>query len=423
MKRDLNWPRRAQLRYRGVVNESPDISEEGGIEERPDAAEAKPERGARQGAERLKRPEWLRRLGRTLRVEELLLVWTWLICVALIFQADVGGPDLKIVFLQYVYHFGAYVLVVFPLSRIAFLLGDRYRPRSYWPRRLTSWFVGPLPGYEPGRLERWVFGNVRELADKPRPVSLDVDVEFLRGLLLLFANLTIYTNVKARIPFINHSSYDESYQTIDHTLFGHVAHNVEQWFVGDPAVSQYFNGVYMHHYFWMVVLVCVFYFRRDTFAIRWTFLSASFVYIFGILITVAFPSVGPVFVDPHRFTWLKGTQVGEAQAFLAAYFNGSMDAFSHGKEPIARAFAGIAAFPSLHVAHMVIILWIALRTVPVYAGWMAWVTATTTLATIGFGWHWVVDAPGGALLGILVTEGLYRLMRHWDAQREKALAS
>jgi hypothetical protein len=372
----------------------------------------------------LRAPKWLRRCRRILRVEELLLVWAWLVCIALIFYADVGGPDLRLVFSRYFSFFGTYILVVFTLSRIAFLLGDRYRPQAAWRTRIVSWFVGPLPGFEPKRLERWVFRNVRESTARPRPASLDVDIEFLRGLLLLFASLTIYTNIKTRIPFINHGHYDASYEAMDHALFGStLVRSVEQWFSGNPAVSQYFSGVYMHDYLWMVVILCVFYFRRDIFAIRWTFLSVSFVYIFGILVTVAWPSLGPVYVHPERFVSLKGSIVGDTQAFLAAYYNASISAVAHGKAPVARAFAGIAAFPSLHVAHMVIILWIALRTIPAYAIWMAWMTVATTLATVGFGWHWMVDAPGGALLAIAIAEALYRLMRHWDRQRETTLAS
>jgi membrane-associated phospholipid phosphatase len=133
--------------------------------------------------------------------------------------------------------------------------------------------------------------------------------------------------------------------------------------------------------------------------------------------------MGPVFLDGDRFLWLKGTRVRGAQEFLAFYFNSSLDRVNAGETVVSRAFAGIAAFPSLHVAHMAIMLWIAIRTIPAYAVWMGWVTLTTTLATIGFGWHWVVDAPGGAILGIAVTEALYRMMRRFDKHRERTLAA
>lgn len=109
--------------------------------------------------------------------------------------------------------------------------------------------------------------------------------------------------------------------------------------------------------------------------------------------------------------------MGQAQDLLSFFFDRNMDVVHNNGSFEARAFLGIAAFPSLHVAHMAIMLVVALRTVPFYALWMAWATTATFIATIGFGWHYAIDGVAGILLAVGITEGLYRLMRRWDRQR------
>ena len=65
---------------------------------------------------------------------------------------------------------------------------------------------------------------------------------------------------------------------------------------------------------------------------------------------------------------------------------------------------------------MVILLVVALRTVPIYALWMTWIAMGTSIATVGFGWHYAIDAVGGIVLAAGITEGLYRLMKRRERQ-------
>ncbi|HEX2880385.1 MAG TPA: phosphatase PAP2 family protein, partial [Polyangiaceae bacterium] len=172
-----------------------------------------------------------------------------------------------------------------------------------------------------------------------------------------------------------------------------------------------FTKVYMHDYMWMVVLAFIFYVRRDRFSLRWLFASVTLVYILGVLITMLYPSYGPCFLEPGRFSWIRETTVGRTQANLAQFYDLSVKTVNAEGAFRAAAFMGIAAFPSLHVAHMVILVMIAWRTFPLYSVWMLWMTIATTIATIGFGWHYIVDALGGIVLAVLVTELLYRYYR------------
>ncbi len=311
--------------------------------------------------------------------------------------------------------FSMYLVVLLFATRVLFWLGDAWRPEHPLLRRLHAVVWGPSGDGEVGRLDRLLLGNGRRLRSRDRPRVLAMDLEFVRGALLLFANLTIYTNIKARIPMINSTVGDAWFEKLDHMLFTEVLIiAVERWFATSPAVAQYFADVYMHDYIWMVALVFVLYLRRDLFAFRWLIISVCVVYIVSVLVTVAYPSYGPCFLEAERFEWLRDTSVGHAQRGLAGFYRHSVQAVAAGQDVRAQAFVGIAAFPSLHVGHMVILLVVALRTVPIFALWMAWIAIATSIATVGFGWHYAVDAIGGIVIAAGITEGLYHVMKRSD---------
>jgi len=307
------------------------------------------------------------------------------------------GFDPVVPFTGYWNFFARRLLLLFVVTRIVFYLADRWEPRGRWPLRIRDFLFSPPD--RRGRTEA-------------------VDLEIVRGTLLLFVSLAIYSNVKARVVYINPTSGDAFFAELDQTLFGSgFISAIQDWFRGDADVVEFFSGIYLHGYFWMMVLVFLLYMRRDQFAIRWTIISVCFTYLLGILLTVAHPSYGPFFVDPERWRWLAGTDIGTTQNWLAAMNDHNAIMLSAGYRVEAVAFAGIAAFPSLHVGHMFVMLVVALRTFKPYAVWMFGVASLTFLATIGFGWHYAVDAIGGAALAAGVTHLTYVLMRRWDQKR------
>lgn len=345
-----------------------------------------------------------------------MLLCTWVVGLLLVVTTGIDSDSYVPVFKQYLRFFAPYIVYLFLATRLLLYFDERVHFTHPRLLRIKSWVFGPQPGYDLDRFDRFIV-RTPGVADAPRAGVLKVDLEFLRLLLLLFANLTVYSNLKVHIPFINSMRGDELFQQMDYAIFGEsIIHSIESWFANNPGVVRYFTDIYMHDFVWMVVLVFMLYLRRDVFSLRWTIMSVCFVYIIGILMTVAYPSYGPCFVEPERFQWLHddGTLIGRVQGSLSHFFNRSVDVVRNNGSFDARAFIGIAAFPSLQVAHMAIMLVVALRTVPIYALWMAWATTATFIATIGFGWHYAIDGVAGILLAVGVTEGLYRLMRRWD---------
>ena len=307
------------------------------------------------------------------------------------------GFDPVVPFTGYWNFFARRILLLFVVTRIVFYLADRWQPTGRWPIWIRNFFFAP--------------------PDKRAPTEA-VDLEIVRGTLLLFITLAIYSNVKARVPYINPTVGDGFFADLDQTLFGSgFIAAIEDWFRGDADVAEFFTGIYLHGYLWMMVLIFLLYMRRDQFAMRWTIMAVCFTYLLGILLTVAHPSYGPFFVDPERWRWLAGSEIGTTQNWLTAMNDHNAIMLSAGYRVEAVAFAGIAAFPSLHVGHMFVMLVVALRTFKLYAVWMFGVATLTFLATIGFGWHYAVDAIGGALLAAGVTHLTWVLMRRWDGKR------
>jgi hypothetical protein len=125
--------------------------------------------------------------------------------------------------------------------------------------------------------------------------------------------------------------------------------------------------------------------------------SAMWVWILGVGSYYLIPSLGPFASDPGDFAALPENAITRTQAgYLTQRANLLADPSAHG------AFASISAFASLHVAFSCLIL-LMLR----YYGrfLLAWLmtayVGATMLATVYFGWHFVVDDVAGVLLAAL----------------------
>ena len=133
--------------------------------------------------------------------------------------------------------------------------------------------------------------------------------------------------------------------------------------------------------------------------------SAMWLWVLGVGSYYLIPSLGPFATAPRDFAHLPDTIITSKQATLLV----DRSALLH--DPGASGgFASISAFASLHVAFTCLIL-LMMR----YYGlrWAMWamsvVFATTALATIYFGWHFVVDDVAGVALAVLALR-LGRLM-------------
>jgi hypothetical protein len=125
--------------------------------------------------------------------------------------------------------------------------------------------------------------------------------------------------------------------------------------------------------------------------------SAMWVWILGVGSYYLIPSLGPFASDPGEFASLPESAITRTQT---GYLSGRANLLEN---PAAHdAFASISAFASLHVAFSCLILFMLRYYGRYFLAWLmtAYVSATM-LATVYFGWHFVVDDVAGVLLAAL----------------------
>jgi hypothetical protein len=132
--------------------------------------------------------------------------------------------------------------------------------------------------------------------------------------------------------------------------------------------------------------------------------AASWAWVIGTLSYYLVPSLGPYYAAPWEFSGLRHTPITDTQAeylFERAHFLANPAAPD--------AFVSLGAFASLHVGFTTLVFlmcrYYGLRRTSRVAGTYL---ALVVLATVYFGWHYVIDDLAGMLLA-----GTALLLGHW----------
>jgi hypothetical protein len=263
-----------------------------------------------------------------------------------------------------------------------------------------------VEGYQPmfgGNLMVILVGaRIVQMWRKYRPSSkawyngldLDADVSLLRLTVFLFSYITLYTNIKSRIPILNAAVHDEE------------LHNFERWMLGgfdvveqarslssSPALMQFLDRIYHHDYIFMTLMALFLHVQAGTRHLRHLFLGMAVLYLMGVTITAFWPTLGPCFVERDAYLWMReqGLQAWGSQEMLLKYYNLSVEAATDDRAMSAKAFTGIAAMPSLHVGHCMLLCRYAYHYEKRALFLLAPITLLTWLSTLVFGWHYLTD--------------------------------
>jgi membrane-associated phospholipid phosphatase len=225
----------------------------------------------------------------------------------------------------------------------------------------------------------------------PRRLTLAIS-----ALLAYYVVYFCYHNLKSWVVF--HQPRDDLLQQWDRWLFlGHSPAVLLHALLGQNVAAYVLMAIYMS--FSTVVLVSVVAALVFTGPIRHGYVfisSAIWVWILGVGSYYLIPSLGPFSSTPQQFTGLPPTMTQEAQAHYLAQRAQLLT------DPLAPdATAQIAAFASLHVAVICLIVLLAhyyrlrraTRAMFVYL-------LGTVLATVYLGWHYVVDVAAGLAIAL-----------------------
>lgn len=217
-------------------------------------------------------------------------------------------------------------------------------------------------------------------------------------LVLLCFTLVSYgfTVIKALL-FATRTPRDAQMIALEAALLGVAPHRaIAGWASAHPGWVRLFDDVYFRLFDHMVV-ASAFLMGAGRVMERWRLLGAlGLCYVLGAGAYYLWPGLGPAFHEPERFAFLTeqgGLQTGIAQRLLA--LNTEAAAAGHAFE--LHPYAYVACMPSLHIAHELVMLWYA-RASRTFFAISAAFTALTIASTFVLGWHYPIDALGGAAL-------------------------
>ena len=241
------------------------------------------------------------------------------------------------------------------------------------------------------------------------------------GLVSFYLTYVAYRNLKGFLPFAREGTADEALLALDASLgLGSAPATLLHSLLGTGVAAHALSTVYVAFLAFVPLSLGV--------ALVWSrSLRSGYLYVtvlclnwlLGALSYYLLPSLGPVFAQPQLFADLPATHVSQLQEMLVSdrrIVLGDPQASGPGH--------GIAGFASLHVSIVFSAALVAhLLGIDARVRRGLWLfLALTVLATIYFGWHYLVDDVAGLLIGALaVWLGAlatghplpYRLRRAW----------
>jgi len=218
------------------------------------------------------------------------------------------------------------------------------------------------------------------------------------GLVSWYVTYVAFRNLKSFLPLVRDGIVDSSFASFDRALtLGEDPAGLLHRVLGTDVAAHLFSTVYIA---WLVFipvsLAAALVWTRDAARGAWYLTAVSVDWVLGVIVYYLFPTVGPIYADPAQFADLSPTF---SSRLATGMLNERAEVIA---DPHATsAVQNIAAFASLHVAITVTAVLIAKR-----VGLAAWVRRglwgflwLTVLATVYLGWHYLLDAVGGVVIG------------------------
>ncbi|MDQ4125340.1 MAG: phosphatase PAP2 family protein, partial [Actinomycetota bacterium] len=220
----------------------------------------------------------------------------------------------------------------------------------------------------------------------------------LAGLISFYLVYVGYRNLKSFLPFARDGVADDALLDLDRAMgLGTEPSVLLHTVLGTGVSAHVLSVVYVFFLIFVPIsLGAALVWTRDLRRGAWWVTALCVNWVLGVISYYVLPSLGPVFAEPALFAALPDTGVSDLQAAL----------WRHRVEVLADPHAtsnvhGIAGFASLHVSIVFSAALMAqLLGLARFVRWALWVfVALTVLATIYFGWHYVVDDVAGFAIG------------------------
>ncbi|MBG6180773.1 phosphatase PAP2 family protein [Arthrobacter sp. CAN_A1] len=218
------------------------------------------------------------------------------------------------------------------------------------------------------------------------------------GMASFYLAYVAYRNLKSFLPFLRDRLTDSVLVNTDRWFAGgsnpsDVLHEL----LGTGITAEVLSVIYVSFLIFVPVSLAVAMVWSDDLSRGAWYVSAlCFNWILGTATYYMLPSLGPIYVEESSFADLPVTATSALQDSL--YENRlAVLVDPHATQSV----QGIAAFASLHVSIMFTAALMAhLIRLPRPVRWLLWIYVSLTgLATVYFGWHYILDVPAGLAIG------------------------
>ena len=220
----------------------------------------------------------------------------------------------------------------------------------------------------------------------------------LGSILAFYVTYLCYRNVKSYLPLARPELFDPQLLRLDRSIFGGDPATFLHKVLGTGIAAHLLSTVYLLFLtFVPVSLGYALVWSTDTAGGMWWVSALSLNWVLGALSYFLIPSLGPAFAAPELFSDLPNTGASVLQQTLLEHREEFL------RSPVGSGqLQSIAAFASLHVAIVFTGALVAhLLRLPRPLRLGLWIfLCLTVLATIYFGWHYVIDDVFGALIGV-----------------------
>lgn len=244
-----------------------------------------------------------------------------------------------------------------------------------------------------------VGSRLPSFARRPRALAELVVQAVIATLVFSILSYT-YTIVKATV-FQTNDPLDAHIVHLETALFGEPIHRkLARWTADAPDVVRWCDWVYNRFFIHMMLTTVLLYALRQHRERNEYLLALLLCYLFGGPLYHLCPAAGPVFFEPEVYSHLH-RQPNLVTNHLHAILWRNTSLVAEGRAEILPTWSYVAAMPSLHIAHELVMTWYSRRSRIALA-----LSATFTVATFAsvmvLGWHYFSDTVAGAGLAVVV---------------------
>lgn len=275
------------------------------------------------------------------------------------------------------------------------IFGERFRLLLGTVLVFAALDVLPRAFMQPGRTPRRLWRSIVEVS-RARWTKRRAAIA-ITGVVSFYITYVAYRNLKSYLPFFVDQDLDVPLLELDRILFGSDPATLLHDLLGTGAAAHFLSFIYLFFLAFVPISVgaALIWSMRTGPGLWWT-MALGLNWTLGVVTYYLVPSLGPIFVFPSIFDALPLTGVSELQDVLAEH-RALVISDPSGTTKV----QSIAGFASLHISIVFSAVLIAhhLRVARLFRGALWGFLALTQLATIYFGWHYVLDNVAGLLLG------------------------